>query len=118
MLPLTVAVKSLNPGSGDRAELLKEAALQAMLEHPNLLGIVGVVRLSPTLFVMPELTLENGGDPLPTRARINIHTYLHSIDAHSDIGNATHALPHLKGNGATQHAVIAASRVLRERHIA
>eukprot|EP00035_Acanthoeca_spectabilis_P011007 m.194105 g.194105 ORF g.194105 m.194105 type:complete len:1680 (-) comp15199_c0_seq4:5570-10609(-) len=54
---LTVAVKSLKAGGddGQRAEFLREAALMALFDHPNivtLIGVVSVPRNIPPLLVL------------------------------------------------------------------
>lgn len=55
-IALTVAVKALKTSNGSaRESLLKEAALMALLEHPNIVAMVGLVtapRNMPALLVL------------------------------------------------------------------
>lgn len=69
-----VAIKTLKPGSSDKArnDFLTEASIMGQFEHPNVIFLQGVVTRSNPVMIITEY-MENGS--LDTFLRVSIVLY-------------------------------------------
>lgn len=71
-----VAIKTLKPGSSDKArnDFLTEASIMGQFEHPNVIFLQGVVTKSNPVMIITEY-MENGS--LDTFVRVRIGNFLY-----------------------------------------
>ena len=98
---MLVAIKTLKPGSSDkaRADFLTEASIMGQFEHPNVIFLQGVVTKSNPIMIITEF-MENGS--LDTFLRANdgkFQVIFPLFNAIIESGRCTsHFVSRIKGN--------------------